>query len=190
MAKTTKAQRKAVVAIDDAAAAAKQARKVAKTLPGKNAEKLRDVAAVTIGEVDVSKKALRKNPGKIAKRAQRAAERVRKAMRAAIAKSARKERLRAQNERAAAESARTADDVKALSSEESMTDAATAASAEPAAAETLTPEPERAPEPTASTPPQDALAALTVAQLRERARATGATGHSRLTKAQLIALLS
>jgi len=56
--------------------------------------------------------------------------------------------------------------------------------------------PEPAPVPTApitakpAAAPAVDLAALTVVQLRERARAAGKTGYSRLAKAQLIALLS
>ncbi|KXC05800.1 hypothetical protein MhomT_09375 [Microbacterium hominis] len=38
--------------------------------------------------------------------------------------------------------------------------------------------------------PASELAALTVAQLRDRARTDGRSGYSRLTKAQLIDLLS
>ncbi|WP_454141224.1 hypothetical protein [Microbacterium lacticum] len=41
-----------------------------------------------------------------------------------------------------------------------------------------------------STAADASLAELTVAQLRARARETGRTGYSRLTKAQLIDLLS
>jgi hypothetical protein len=36
----------------------------------------------------------------------------------------------------------------------------------------------------------DELASLTVAQLRDRAKSAGKTGYSRLSKAQLVALLS
>jgi len=289
MGKTTKAQRKALEAIDHAEAAAKNARKVAKTLPGKNARKLREVAGETIGDVDVSKKALRKNPGKIAKRAHRAEDRVRKATRAAVAKAEEKARLRAQAERAAAEAAKAAEEAKTRAAEakalkkaaakadraaaraerealeadrlleqelapaRTETDAAAGANApapdsgakapavkapavkpaavkapavkpaavkapavKPAAAKTPAPRASTAKTPARiatstststttraaaatapSAPTRKAgasapadLSALTVAQLRDRARATGRTGYSRLSKAQLIALLS
>ncbi len=219
MSKTTKAQRKALDAIDDAESAAKKARRVAKTLPGKSAKKLREVAAETVDDVDVSKKAIRKNPRKVAKKANRAEERVRKATRAAVAKAEKKARLRAEAERAAAEAAKAAEDAASraaeakalkkaaakaeraaakaeqqaleadrvleaeLTSGETGTDAATAVEAEPAVAD--------APgEHAAAATGSSDLNALTVAQLRERARAAGRTGYSRLTKAELITLLS
>ena len=266
MSKTTKAQRTAFDAIDDAAAAAKQARKVAKTLPGKNAKKLREVAAETLDDVDVSKKAIRRAPAKVTKKAQRAEERVRKATRTAIAKAEKKARLRAEAERAAAEAERAAQEAKARNAEakslkklaakaeraaakaeldalaadrtleeqfapqgDDVDAAAAAESSEPAPA--AEPEPAAEPAPAAAAPatskpaaskpaaarkrptatpaapkptaarkrptatatsaaPPTDLAALTVVQLRERARAAGATGYSRLTKAELVALLS
>lgn len=298
MSKTTKVQRKALDAIDGAEAAAKQARKVAKALPGKSAKKLREIAAETFEDVDVSKKALKKDPGKITKKAQHAEQRVRRATRLAIVKAEKKARARAEAERAAAESAKAAEDAKARAAEskalkklaakaeraaakaekeaaeadrlleaalvpdDAVTDAAAATSAGGTEAEPGT-APKRvvaddvavpgshegsdAPEATSAEPPAGSpaaparprsrrstpakaatsgtlakaatsgtpakaaksgtpaprtratrakapapaeLDALTVLQLRERARASGRTGYSRLTKAELIALLS
>lgn len=245
MAKTTKAERKALEAIDDAAAAAKQAKRVAKELPGKSAKKLRELALDAIDAGVVSKKQLRNKPGKVAKAAARATDRVRKATRAAIAKAENKARLRAEAERAAAEAERAAaeaaarkEEAKALkkaaakaeraaarAEEEARTAdarldqelvpqddtrATDAAAPVTAAAESAAPEaevddaaeirpasrPRRATSSRPRTPrtakveqAQD-LDSLTVAQLRGRAKTAGKVGYSRLSKAELVALLS
>jgi hypothetical protein len=234
MSKTTKVQRKALGAIDDAEAAAKRARKVAKSLPGKSAKKLREVAAETVDDVDVSKKAVMKNPAKIAKKAQLAEQRMREATRVAIAKLEKKARARAKAQRAAAASARAAEIAEAraaeskqqekptadagrtaagaekevveadrqleaaLAPEEVGTDAAPAApprargrrSTPAAAPATVTPAARTRTTRAKKAPGAAELEALTVVQLRERARTAGRTGYSRLTKSELIALLS
>jgi hypothetical protein len=107
---------------------------------------------------------VRTKPAKVAAKAKDAAARLRKATEAALAKVERKAARRADAD-------------------------ANIAEPEPDAA----PEPiSAAPEPTGTPGPaaSDDLSSLTVARLRARARDEGRTGYSRMTKAQLVALLT
>lgn len=215
MPQTSKKEQAARAAIDDAAKAAKQARKAAKDFPSKAAKKVRELAAEAEARADVSKKSLRKKPVKVATQAKDAAARVRKATAVALAKVERKAALRAEAERAAADAARAeaeaqaqAAAAKALKKAAGKADKAArraaadadkaVAAIEPQDAPGTEPVPDEpagtpidvrdVPEPEAPAAPN--LALLSVALLRVRARQAGHTGYSRLTKAQLIALLS
>jgi hypothetical protein len=135
---------------------------------------------------------------------------VRKATAVALAKVERKAALRADAERAAADAARAEAEAKAqAASAKELKKAAVKAekAARRAAADAdravaaIDPQDAVATEPgdgtpvdasgsSASAPAAPELARLSVALLRVRARQGGHTGYSRLTKAQLIALLS
>ncbi|TDN92139.1 hypothetical protein [Microbacterium sp. BK668] len=255
MAKTSKRERKAIAALEDAAAAAKFAKQVSKTLPGKHAEKLRAAADEAKGAADVSKKALRKHPKKVTRRADRAADAALVATESALEREQKKAARRAEKaaarqdaeRRAAGKAARKKEGTTpSLKEDLSTTDPSPAAPAttgsegpaldemtdlaapgelveavveiEPADAPgpgpadapgpgrgdspdpevADSPAPDRAGDsafgPAADEAGQDepslALDTLTVAALRERAKSQGRAGYSRLTKAQLIDLLS
>lgn len=234
MSKTTKPERRAIAALEDAAAAAKFAKQVAKTLPGKQAKKLRAAADEAKSATDVSKKTIRQRPKKVAKRAEKAADSALAATESALSREQKKAAAKA--EKAAAKvtkGARKKDAAKTDASpqasrggaakkrgrDESIELAdlvaptelvAAVVEVEPAEPEPGEPEPPQ-PEPThespesgsafgpaadehslepAETAPPTDLDTLTVAALRERARDEGRTGFSRLTKAQLVELLS
>ncbi|WP_279234275.1 hypothetical protein [Microbacterium sp. SS28] len=244
MSQSTKTERKAIAAVQDAAAAAKFAKQVAKTLPAKPAKKLRAFADAAKDAADVSKKAIRKRPEKIAKAADKASARAVTATESALARQQRKAAEKAKKaaaERKAAEkkaAKKAAAKAAAQKKKGRKRDAAPRAAkpvsvrrtqltpapelaglvapTEPAQPEPATleavislepvapaPEPaaESAAEPAAPARPRarrprtqavpvPALDTLTVAALRERARDAGRTGYSRLSKAQLIELLS
>lgn len=204
MAKTTKQERRALEAMDDAAAAAKIAKRAAKDLPRKLAEGLKDVAADARAAADVSKKQVRKDPRKVEKRAAKATNAVLAATDDAIAQ--------AEKKAAKAEAAER----KAAEAKSAKKAAAQAAKAKPSKAPKL-PNPEKTPvagaalseddavevvdvelveaegpdvEVSESAPAVGGLSTLTVAALRARAKSEGRTGYSRLTKAQLVDLLS
>ncbi|QIG39985.1 hypothetical protein G5T42_11235 [Microbacterium sp. 4R-513] len=211
MAKTTKPERKAIAALEDAAAAAKFAKQVSKTLPGKEAKKLRAAADQAKDAIDVSKKAIRKHPKRVAKRADKAADAALAATETALAREQKKAAAEAeaavatQNaERNAAEKAAASQTTernaaeKAAASQTTERNATTKAakkSVKTDAAAKPSPalaEPQTAPDDVAPPEPRGPtdLDTLTVAALRERAKDEGRTGYSRLTKAQLIELLS
>ncbi len=85
MAKTTKSQRQALHALDDAAGAAKTARKVAKDLTADQARELQKAAATAKKLADTSKKTARKHPKKTRRRAEKATDRVLRATEQALA---------------------------------------------------------------------------------------------------------
>ena len=165
MAKTTKDERAALEAIDEAADAVSRAKKLRRSLPKKQGRKLDDA-------IDEA--------------------------RDAVAAVEHKERLRA-DARAAAEAAEAAERAAALRAEEAKAarkaarraekDAARAERAAELASDALTVQLAARPvEPDAEA--EGALAAMTVAQLRAKARSEGRSGYSRLAKAALIDLLS
>lgn len=85
MAKTTKAERKAFDALDEAAAAAKTAKKVAADLPAESSGAVRIAAKKAKDAAKTSKKAVRKHPRKVRRRAEKATEQALTATEAAIA---------------------------------------------------------------------------------------------------------
>src|SRR4029079_18678229 len=103
MSKTTKPERKAIAALEDAAAAAKFAKQVSKTLAGKHAQNLRAAGDEAKDATDVSKKAIRKIPKKVAKRADKAADAALAATESALARDQQKAGAKA--EKAAAKQA-------------------------------------------------------------------------------------
>ena len=120
MAKASKAERAAFDAVHDAAAAAKNSRRVAKDLPKKSASRIRDLADDAARASDVSKKAVRKRPKKVEKRVRRATDRLVHATDKAIDKAEHKsalaaeaERRKKQAKRTEAEAARRAADAEA-----------------------------------------------------------------------------
>src|SRR6185437_12849141 len=76
MAKTTKAERKAFNALEEAAGAATTARRVAKGLPRPEAKRLRSAASDALDVADTSKKAVRRHPKRVRKEAEKATDRV------------------------------------------------------------------------------------------------------------------
>lgn len=236
MPKTTKAERKALDAMEDAAGAAKIARKVAKDLPKGPAKELRAAAADARDVSETSGKTVRKHPQRVRRDAEKATDRVLAATDEALivaaersrldarkradekaakaqelaAKAERAQRRAAEAARAAAEAAAEAAIVEELVDEsedgilaevvvydiaaedDPVPDVDASAAAAPGASDTSADAATAASGDPASTGdvPRGALSSSTVAQLRERARAEGRSGYSRLTKAQLIALLS
>jgi len=183
MAKTTKAQKSAAAAVDRAAGAAKDAKKLIKTLPKKDAKKLASLLDDAKSAAGASSKRVARKPRAVEKEAVRATSRLQKAAERIESKTAEKA------DRDAAKAAQKASDKADRTAAKAAK--TTAPESTPAAAP-ASPAPERprrtrraapAPAPTGDIP------ALTVAQLRSRARAQGLTGYSRLTKAQLVALL-
>lgn len=85
MPKPTKAERKALDALNDAAGAAKTARKVAKDLSGESAKSLRKAAQKAKDVADTSHKAVRKEPKQVRKRAEKVTHRVLQATEEALA---------------------------------------------------------------------------------------------------------
>ncbi|MEZ5188606.1 MAG: hypothetical protein R2723_08400 [Microbacterium sp.] len=218
MAKTTtgKAQRHAREAIDEASTALARAKKATASLSAKQARRLDDYVGDARSAVDVSKKKIARKPRKVAHDAERAAGRLERAVAKAVARAERKARLRESARRAAAdaeraerEAAERAAEAKALrkAARRAQKEAARAELDSQAADEALVAELTSsgaveaagpveaardapvAEEPVAASERTD-LAALTVVELRARARAEGRTGYSRLTKSQLIDLLS
>lgn len=195
MPKTTKPERKALSAIEDAAAAAKFAKQAAKTLPDKTAKKVREAAAEAKDAADVSKKAVRKHPAKIAKRAGKAADHALSVTDAAIAKQQKKadeQRKAAAKKAAEKQKAAAKKAVEKQKAAEKKSARATAKAAEEPAefVEVILVEAGEALVVEAPQESDEGLSTLTVATLRARARAEGRTGYSRLTKAQLVELLS
>jgi hypothetical protein len=179
MSKTTKPERRAIAALEDATAAAKFAKQVAKTLDGKQGKKLRAAADEAKSAADVSKKAIRRRPKKVAKRAEKAADIALAATETALSREQKKAAAKA--EKAAAKVTKGARKKDAAKKDASPEPAESVSAFGPAADEhSLEP---------AETTPTD-LDTLTVAALRDRARDEGRTGYSRLTKAQLVELLS
>jgi hypothetical protein len=213
MPKTTKPERKALFALEDAAAAARFAKQAAKTLPAKQAKKLRELAKDAEKASDASKKAIRTRPKKVAKRADKATDRALTAAETALdrrqKKAADAARKQAAERKAAEKKARTAAEKKARRAAEKaerktaadrkavpnvveVTERQTPPAVDPATVETST---QPAPvsdsvEQPADTPLPRPVSSLTVAALRSLARDQGRTGYSRLTKAQLVELLS
>lgn len=216
MAKSTKAERAARDAVEHAHDVAKRAKKTTRTLPKKSVREVAPYLEEAKAAADVSRKKLTSKPRKTAERAERAARRLEKAVAKAVDKAERKAlaRLEAQRiaeeaqhaERIAAEHAaeakrlkkqgRAAERAAARAETESAAAAAAleqelAAPADVVAEVTAEPAGEPAPAPASVEElPADDLPARTVVQLRSAARAAGHTGYSRLTKAQLIDLLS
>jgi hypothetical protein len=180
MSKTTKPERRAIAALEDATAAAKFAKQVAKTLDGKQGKKLRAAADEAKSAADVSKKAIRRRPKKVAKRAEKAADIALAATETALSREQKKAAAKA--EKAAAKVTKGARKKDAAKKDASHEPAESVSAFGPAADE-------HSLEPAETTPPTD-LDTLTVAALRDRARDEGRTGYSRLTKAQLVELLS
>ncbi len=201
MAKTTKPERRALEAMEDAAAAAKIAKRAAKDLPRKIAKSVKDAAADARDAADVSKKQVRKNPRKVEKRAAKATNAALAATDDAIAKAEKRAEKKADAERAAAEKAAEKKAAEKKAAEKKAAEKKKHAAAAPSRTNSTDPAESDAPatvqpaEPVASVeivqaPAADDLSSLTVAALRDRAKAEGRTGYSRFTKAQLVELLS
>ena len=213
MPKTTKPERKALFALDDAAAASRFANQAAKTLPAKQAKKLRALAKDAKAASDASQKAIRKNPKKIAKRADKVTDRTLKATETALdrqqAKAAEKAKKLAAERKAAEKKAAAKKAAAAKAAEKKAvkkavpTKAAVKTSAQPAATAAPSPaEPELVETITELAPISEAvdesvvvvaperLDSLSVVALRALAREQGRTGYSRLSKAQLVDLVS
>jgi hypothetical protein len=141
------------------------------------------VADEAKGTAQASKKKVARRPSKVEKKANAAVARLGKAVDKAEAG------LAARKKSAAKKKAKDAKN--AVKKKDAAPNRA--AAPEPGPSEAPTPEPVRAPEPPApstAVPVPEDLSALTVVQLRARARAAGHAGYSRYTKAQLMALLS
>ncbi|SIT69805.1 hypothetical protein [Microbacterium sp. RU33B] len=218
MAKTTKHERRALEAMDDAAAAAKIAKRAAKDLPRKLAKDLKDVAADARAAADASKKQVRKDPRKVEKRATKATNAALAATDDAIARAERKAAKAAAAERKAAEAkaakkaekdakkpgkpaGKTEKDGKVVTPTKRATSVKPAAIPDTAAPlseddarDVVDVEIVEAEGPDVevsdAAPAPVGLSALTVAALRDRAKSEGRTGYSRLTKAQLVELLA
>lgn len=183
MSESRTAARAALDAIAEAAQTAHRVRKKARSLPGKTAREVDEIAGRARALARVGEKKVRKNPGKFAKKADRLVGDLVRVTHEAIERAERRAESRAKADRAVIDAARAAADATVVAS-----------APEPVAA-TL-PVPVAAPvvasvvaaAPDVAVP--DALADLTVLELRARARAAGYTGYSRLAKAQLVALLS
>lgn len=254
MGKTTKAERQAFDALEDAAGAAKIAKKVAKDLSGKQARKLRAAASDAFDVAETSKKAVRKHPTRVRKEAEKATDVVLAATDKALRKvetaradawRKKAEALEAERRKAERKAAKKAakasvvedsievDDaeleqvLQEVLVEAALVDALDEVELEEALDELRGDEDEQLvaglemvdeselealekavddvrEEARAAAPEDDGvddetsaeseveveLAALTVVVLRARARDAGYAGYSRLTKAQLIELLS
>jgi len=187
MAKPTKSQRKALAAMDDAARAATHGERVAKKLAKRPAKKIRALVSDARDASDVSKKALRRKPKRVAKRARKATTRLLVATDKAIDRVEKKAARRADERRMAKDAQRMkaefADPADFVTLNKAASRSA-AADLEPVLS------PDAILDPPMEAEPAEDLSALTVAQLRRRAGDAGKTGYSRLTKAQLIDLLS
>ena len=170
--------------MDAAATAAKEAKRLSKTLPKKDAKKLKSVAADTKDAAQASKKKVARRPSKVEKQAIAAIARLDKAVDKAEAG------LAARRKSAAKEKAKAA---KKAAKSKGAGKAKKSAPAEPGLYDAPAPQTKSAPERPAAAPVLIAapdLSSLTVVQLRARARDAGHAGFSRYTKAQLMALLS
>ena len=159
MANSKNFERKAHEILDEAAQAAAATTKAVKELSQTSARKIRDLA------VDVKDAAVTRGP-EVASKAAEVAENAAAVTTAAFARIG-----------------ETAKDYIEKASAVLPVGATPGASDQPAIPESNVTTSKTSPKPE----PED-LAALTVAQLRDRARAEGKSGYSRLNKAQLIAL--
>jgi hypothetical protein len=198
VAKKTKAEKAAEAAVGAAADAAKDALALSRTLPKKDAKKLRALADDAADAAEVSKKRLARKPRKVEKDASAAVAALGKATGKIEARRADRAAEKDAAERLVEKARRRATSIPA---EEAPREGAPVGSApadveegeiqRPAPAVAGEPEPGRR-TPRAAVAPFDAssLESLSVTELRARARSEQRTGYSRLTKAQLIELLS
>jgi hypothetical protein len=175
--------------MDAAAAAAKEAKLLSKTLPKKDAKKLKSVAAETKDVAKASKKKVARRPNKVERQAIAAIARLDKAVDKAEAGLAARRKAAAK-----AKAKQAKQDAKSKQREKSSPSAQEGGTApEPSLYETPRPDsayPSEVPSASPAAAEGQDLSSLTVRQLRERARTAGHAGFSRYTKAQLMALLS
>lgn len=161
-------ERRALEALEDVAAAGKTAKKAAKTVGPKRAKTLRELAAEAKDVAATPIREARKHPKRVAKVASATAVKVVEATTKV---------LRAQAEKDSRKSAKHAP-------------------IEPPVVDPVIDEapdievPSTATAPPAASAEHPDLTSMTVAALRDRARAEGRTGYSRMTKAELLELLA